>query len=296
MKTKQNILICTAFTAITLASCARKEPPVVVEQQPSQPVQAAPVVIAQTPAPEPVRESAWRPAPVRSNVPKPAQRPVVAEQPVAAAPAPAPVPVQQTAPTVVQQAPPPAPVAVAQAKAAPPQPMKVTLSEGSILAVRVGETLTSEQSHSGDGWSGTLAEPLVINGLVIAERGGRVEGRVTDVKRAGRVKGTASLTVELTRFVTADGQRIEIQTSGFSRAGKDETKRDVGKVAIASGIGAAIGAIAGGGKGAGIGAGAGAAAGTGAVLATRGGPAVIPTETLIRFRVAEPVTITEKLR
>lgn len=172
--------------------------------------------------------------------------------------------------------------------------MKVTLTAGSVIAVRVGETLTSERNESGDSWSGTLAEPLVINGLAIAERGSRVEGRVSNGKRAGKVKGVANLSVELTHFHTADAQRIAVQTAPFSRAGKDETKRDVGKVAIVSGIGAAIGAIAGGGKGAGIGAGAGAAAGTGAVLITRGGPAVIGNETLIRFRVSEPVTISEK--
>src|SRR5438093_923834 len=43
-------------------------------------------------------------------------------------------------------------------------------------------------------------------------------------------------------------------------------------------FGSIIGAIAGGGKGAAIGAGVGAGAGGGAVLATRGKPAVIPSE------------------
>ncbi|MFN0104121.1 MAG: hypothetical protein ACKV2U_18810 [Bryobacteraceae bacterium] len=174
--------------------------------------------------------------------------------------------------------------------------MTATLAAGSVLAVRVGETLTSEKSENGDSWTGTLAEPLVINGLVIADRGAQVEGHVTNVDRAGRVKGVGGISVQLTRFNTADGQRINVHTASFSAVGKDETKRDAGKVAIASGIGAAIGAIAGRGKGAAIGAGAGAAAGTGAVLATRGGPAIIATETLIRFRVAESVSITEKLK
>jgi hypothetical protein len=174
--------------------------------------------------------------------------------------------------------------------------MSVNLAEGSIVAARIGDTLSSETSEVGDTWSGVLAEPLVVNGLVIAERGARVEGRVTNVARAGRVKGVARIGVALTRFNTADGQRINVQTGPFAREGKDSTKRDAGKVAIASGIGAAIGAIAGRGKGAAIGAGTGAAAGTGAVLATRGSPAVIDTETLIRFRVSQPVTITEKLK
>ena len=293
MKKTHILLTLTVITAFGASSCARNEPPVVVEQQ-------------QAPAPmpvEPVRESSWKPAPVRSAVPQKTTRP-------AAAPVYQPAPPVQQQP-VAQNATPPAqlppqaqqqPVAAARPDSAfkpaqaASQPMKVTLVEGSVLSVRVGESLSSEKNESGDSWSGTLAEPLVINGLVIAERGALVEGRVTDAKRAGRVKGVASLSVTLSRLTTADGQRINLQTSGISRAGKDDTKRDVGKVAIASGIGAAIGAIAGGGKGAGIGAGAGAGAGTGVVLATRGGPAVIANEALLNFRVTEPVTITEKLR
>jgi hypothetical protein len=63
-------------------------------------------------------------------------------------------------------------------------------------------------------------------------------------------------------------------------------------VGIGAGVGAAIGAIAGGGKGAAIGAGAGGAAGTGTVLATRGDPAVLPSESLITFKLQAPVTVT----
>jgi len=190
------------------------------------------------------------------------------------------------------------PVAAARRSARPVASgsKQVTLPTGTVLAVRVGETLTSEKNQSGDGWIGALAEPVVVDGLVIAERGAEVTGRVNNVKRAGRVKGVGTIGVTLSRLVTADGQRVAINTTSFAAYGKDETKKDVAKVAIASGIGAAIGAIAGRGRGAAIGAGAGAAGGTGVVLATRGGPAVIGNEALIRFKIAAPVTITEQLK
>ena len=172
----------------------------------------------------------------------------------------------------------------------------VTLAPGTVVAVRVGETMTSEQNQSGDSWAGVLAEPVVVDGLVIAERGAEVTGRVTNVKRSGRVKGVGTISITLSRLATADGQRVAISTTSFAGYGKDDTKRDVGKVAIVSGIGAAIGAIAGGGRGAAIGAGAGAGAGTGVVLATRGSPAIISNESLIRFKLSTPVTITEALK
>src|SRR6266511_178751 len=53
-------------------------------------------------------------------------------------------------------------------------------------------------------------------------------------------------------------------------------------------------AIAGGGKGAAIGAGAGGGAGTGLVLATRGDPAVVPSESKLTFRLQGPITVTKR--
>jgi hypothetical protein len=75
---------------------------------------------------------------------------------------------------------------------------------------------------------------------------------------------------------------------------KGTKKEDAVKVGVGSGIGAAIGAIAGGGKGAAIGAGVGAGAGTGVVLATKGDPAVIPSESALTFQLKAPLTVARK--
>jgi hypothetical protein len=131
---------------------------------------------------------------------------------------------------------------------------------------------------------------------VIAERGAKVEGRVTDAQQAGRVKGLAHMSIELTRLHTSDGQRINIRTSSHAEDGPNSKKEDAAKVGAGAAIGAIIGAIAGGGKGAAIGAGVGGAAGGGTVAATRGKPVVMPVETRLTFRLQEPVTVTEQLR
>lgn len=173
--------------------------------------------------------------------------------------------------------------------------MKVTLKEGSVIAIRLGETLDSEKNAIGDSFTASLSEPIVVDGFVIAERGAQVSGKIVDLGKAGRVKGVAVLQLALTAVTTADNQRVAIVTDAFLKQGPDTTKSDAAKVGVAAGIGAAIGAIAGRGKGAAIGAGAGGAAGTGVILATRGKPAVLPAETLVRFKLAQAVTITEKL-
>ncbi|MCU1292713.1 MAG: hypothetical protein JWP08_1563, partial [Bryobacterales bacterium] len=77
--------------------------------------------------------------------------------------------------------------------------------------------------------------------------------------------------------------------------GAKGTGKDAAKVGGGAALGAIIGAIAGGGKGAGIGAGVGGAAGAGDVLLTRGKPVVLASETKLSFRLAAPVSITERL-
>jgi hypothetical protein len=101
------------------------------------------------------------------------------------------------------------------------------------------------------------------------------------------------LTVGLTGLEVG-GKSLDIATNTVTREAGTTKQEDATKVAIGSGVGAVIGAIAGGGKGAAIGAAAGGGAGTGVVLATRGDPAVIPSESVLTFALRAPLTITRK--
>jgi hypothetical protein len=170
----------------------------------------------------------------------------------------------------------------------------VTLAPGTLLTVRLSETLGTDRNAQGDLFFATLDQPLVADGFVIAERGARAEGRVAEVLEAGRVKGTSRLVIELTRFTTSDGQKIEVRTATFLRQGGQSRGADARNIGFGAALGAAIGAIAGGGKGAAIGAAAGGAAGGGVVAATRGKHAVLESETRISFRLDQPVTVTER--
>jgi hypothetical protein len=135
---------------------------------------------------------------------------------------------------------------------------------------------------------------LIVEGLVIAERGARLDGRVLEAEQAGRVKGVSMLAIHLVSLRTSDGQLVRVSTDPFRKQGETTKAEDAKKVGIGAGIGAAIGAIAGGGKGAAIGAGIGGAAGAGTVAATRGKEVVLPVETRLDFRLSSAVTLTEK--
>jgi hypothetical protein len=257
----------------------------------SEPATPAPVSFPDTPARPTKTARTAKPSPMPARQ----QRQVVAQtMPPSSVPQQMPeVRQPDPAPPVATPAPPPALPAPAPE---PVQPHSVTVTAGTTLQIRIGETLTTQKNQPGDTFLATLAQPLVVDGFVIAERGARAEGRVVEVDRGGKVKGVSRLTVELTRLTTADGQHVRIRTASYNKDGQSGVKKDAAKVGGGAALGAIIGAIAGGGKGAGIGAGVGGAAGAGDVLLTRGPDAVIPVETRLSFRVEEPVTITEKLR
>ncbi len=175
------------------------------------------------------------------------------------------------------------------------QPHIVTLRSGTSLTVRLTEALSTDHNYTGDSFRATLESPIVMDGFIIADKGSKILGRIANAQKAGRVEGVSDLTLTLTEINTTDNQRVRIDTSSYDKRGPASTGRDGAEVAGGAALGAIIGAVAGGGRGAAIGAGAGTAAGAGTVLATRGKAAVLPSETRLTFRLATPVTITEKL-
>jgi hypothetical protein len=163
-----------------------------------------------------------------------------------------------------------------------------------VIPVRLNETIGSDRNHTGDTFSAVLESELIVDGLVIAERGARAEGRVVQAQDAGRVKGLSSVSLELTEIVTSDGQHVKIDTDSFERKGESTRRDDAVKIGAGAAIGAALGAIFGGGRGAAIGAGIGGASGAGSVLIGKGKPVSIPAETRISFRTRNAVTVTER--
>ena len=134
--------------------------------------------------------------------------------------------------------------------------------------------------------------PAVVDGVVVAERGQTLGGRVEEAQRAGRAQGVSRLAVQLTDLSLVDGQQLPIQTQLISRSGPTSEGRDAGTIASTTVMGAAIGAVADWGRGAAIGAGVGAVAGTIGVLLTRGHEIVIYPESVLTFRIEAPVTIS----
>jgi BON domain len=199
-------------------------------------------------------------------------------------PPPSPPPPPPAEPEKVQVvAPPPPP---------PPPPVKtVTLAAGTVIPIRMTDTLDSASTQSNSVFHGALAGDLIVDGMVVARSGAAVVGRVVTAKDATHFSGSSQLTIELTRLDTVD-HPVDVVTDQFSKQGNGRGKNTAAKAGGGAALGAIIGALAGGGKGAAIGAATGGGVGAGVNGVTRGQQVQIPTETLVTFHLQSPISVT----
>ncbi len=187
-----------------------------------------------------------------------------------------------------QQAPPQAQPGHRPAYGLPPQ---VTLKPNTYVVIRTNQMLTSDHSQVGETFSAVLVQPLIADGVVVANRGQTVYGRVSVAEKAHSGKDS-KLGLELTSVTLADGTQQPIQSQLISYQGpRTPGAVQAGTIVGTTAVGAAIGGIAGRGTGAGIGAGVGAAAGIIGTLLTRNHETRVYPESVLTFQVTSPVTV-----
>jgi hypothetical protein len=193
-----------------------------------------------------------------------------------------------------------APVAPAAASAAPsatpavqptaatpaPAPKRLTAAAGARVSVAITEQLSASRNEVGDRFTGVLAESVTTaSGATVFPRGTRVAGTVVAAKGRGRFKGSGALGIQLTSIA---GTRVSAST--YEKEAKGKGKRSAAMIGGGGGAGALIGGLAGGGKGAVIGGLLGAGAGTAGAAYTGNKDVVIPSESVVTFRLTAPVS------
>ena len=166
----------------------------------------------------------------------------------------------------------------------------VTIPAGSVIRVRLNESISTKQNRAGDRFDGVVENPIEVDGRIAIHKGALVHGVVREAKPSGRFKGRAEIMLAL-QSIDVDGHAVPIRTSSATSRGRSHKKRNLALIGGGAGTGALIGAAAGGGVGAAVGAGVGATAGfTGAVI-TGKKQLRIPAETVVSFRLAKSATV-----
>lgn len=172
----------------------------------------------------------------------------------------------------------------------PPPPPPLVVPAGASLVVRMGNTIDTKTAHDGDSFTGTLAQPVTVNGTVAIPSGAGVAGTVVQSKSPGRFKGEGTLSVALTS-VNVHGVPTSIESSTYTQTVKGKGKRTAVMAGGGTGAGALIGGLAGGGKGALIGGLVGAGAGTAGAAFTGNKDLQIPAESVVTFKLGNSITV-----
>jgi type IV secretion system protein VirB10 len=199
------------------------------------------------------------------------------------------------------------------APSASPTPNEYIVPAGTHILLRLTNAVNTKSTVTGDRVYFETAIPIFVNGRMIIPQGSYINGRVTDAKSAGKVKGRAELALEY--------DSITLRSSGISRdlrslpdsvdtvgnLNKSEGRiqsesskgADAGRVAqttaIGTGVGAAVGSAAGHiGAGAGLGAAGGAIAGLASVLGSRGKQVVLPVGTTMDMTLDRDLRFTDE--
>jgi hypothetical protein len=166
-----------------------------------------------------------------------------------------------------------------------PTSTRVSVPAGTRVPVMLKHAISTKSAKPGDSVYAQTSFPVVVNERVLIPAGTYVQGRISKVERAGRVKGRAEILIHFSTLIYPSGYTVMLpgaiegvpgaeRTSMKDEEGtiqqRGEKGKDVGTVAGTAATGAVIGAAAKGVRGAGIGGGAGAAAGLIGVLLARG--------------------------
>lgn len=173
----------------------------------------------------------------------------------------------------------------------PPRPVTITIPSGTVITVRMIDSIDSSRNRPGEDFAASVNNPVVVDGQVIIPQGADARVRLVEARTSGHMTGRSELQLQLVG-IAIGGQTYSVESTTYQQVGTSRGTQTAEKVGGGAAIGAIIGAIAGGRKGAAIGAGVGAGAGTGVQAASHAQVLKVPSESKIDFTVKNPITVT----
>jgi hypothetical protein len=172
------------------------------------------------------------------------------------------------------------------------------LPEGTLMKVRLGQTLSTRTTPFGTEWTAELTEPMMRDGVVMVPAGSTLRGKVTEVHGGKRITGQASIHLTTLSVMLPDGTtraiHAQVIDTDYNRGvrvddegtilHREHRKQETGVLALTAGSGAAVGGIVAGVPGALVGAGVGAGV-SGVLYLKEDKQAELPKDTLITFEL-----------
>jgi hypothetical protein len=183
---------------------------------------------------------------------------------------------------------------------------ELIIPAGTKVPLALKHAVSTKSAREGDAVYAETTFPVVQDNRVLIPAGTYVQGRITHVQRAGRIKGRAEVLMHFTTLIYPSGYTVLLPGAVENVPGAEKTSikgeegtirqdsqkgEKIGTVAQSAGSGAVIGGLSGGGKGAAIGAAAGGVVGTAIALLSRGNDVKLDAGTTVEmvFQRAVPL-------
>lgn len=171
-----------------------------------------------------------------------------------------------------------------------PEPEPVVVPAGTVIALRLEDTLSSHETPVGATFAGQVVQEVSVDGRVAIPAGSTVRGHVTEAHAAKKIGGRARLSVAFDELETTSGETVGISAS-LAQQGKSEVAKDAAIIGGSTIGGAILGDAVHKGEGGTVGAIVGAIGGTIGALETKGKPVVLPAGTMLHITLKSSITV-----
>jgi len=192
-----------------------------------------------------------------------------------------------TAPPVTSATPAPAPGAAPVVA-----PVSINVPAGTRLEIRIDQNISVKHTPAGSRFTGEVVEAVADTNAnrIAIPKGSPIEGIVDASHKRGHFKGASILQLRLTS-VSIGGQSYQLDSHDRTETKKGKGKRSAALIGGGAGAGMLVGGLATGGVGLVVGGLIGGGAGTAAAGLTGNRDLDIPAESIVDFRLADPLVI-----
>jgi hypothetical protein len=199
-----------------------------------------------------------------------------------------------------------APGVQANSSVAPASGSQLTIPSGTRVPLALKQAISTKNARDGDAVYAVTTFPVVVNDRIVIPAGTYVQGRISSVRRGGRIKGRAEVLMHFSTLIYPGGYTVILPgaVQGVPGAEKTSMKDEEGTirqdsqtgekaktVATAAGTGAVVGGLSNGVKGGLIGAGIGGGIGTAIGLLTRGNDVRMDAGTTLEMVIQRAVLL-----